>query len=93
MGKSISAQVIIEEALMQNVAVIAFDPTAQWSGMLRKCDDKKMMSYYPKFGLKPSDARGFPGNIRIKRYRRARCSKGGKWSLRTKRKMPTDIKN
>ncbi len=64
MGKSISAQVIIEEALMQNVAVIAFDPTAQWSGMLRKCTDKKMMSYYPKFGLKPTDARGFPGNIR-----------------------------
>lgn len=64
MGKSISAQVIIEEALMQNVAVIAFDPTAQWSGMLRKCEDKKMISYYPKFGMKPSDARGFPGNIR-----------------------------
>ena len=64
MGKSISAQVIIEEALMKNVAVIVFDPTAQWSGMLRKCEDKKMMSFYPKFGLKPSDARGFPGNIR-----------------------------
>jgi len=37
MGKSISAQVIIEEALMKNIAVIVFDPTAQWSGMLRKC--------------------------------------------------------
>ncbi len=64
MGKSISAQVLIEEALMKNVAVIVFDPTAQWSGLLRKCDDKKMMSYYPKFKLKPSDARAFPGNIR-----------------------------
>jgi hypothetical protein len=64
MGKSISAQVLIEEVLMKNVCVIVFDPTAQWSGMLRKCDDKKMMSFYPKFGLKPSDARGFPGNIR-----------------------------
>lgn len=64
MGKSISAQVIIEEALMKDVCVIVFDPTAQWSGMLRKCEDKKMMSFYPKFGLKPSDARGFPGNIR-----------------------------
>jgi hypothetical protein len=64
MGKSISAQVLIEEALLKNVAVIVFDPTAQWSGMLRKCEDKKMMSFYPKFGLKPKDARAFPGNIR-----------------------------
>jgi hypothetical protein len=64
MGKSISAQVIIEEALMKNVCVMVFDPTAQWSGMLRKCEDKKMLSFYPNFGLKPTDARGFPGNIR-----------------------------
>jgi len=64
MGKSISAQVLIEEALMQNIAVIVFDPTAQWSGMLRKCEDKKMMSFYPKFGLKESDAKAFKGNVR-----------------------------
>src|SRR3989344_3978969 len=64
MGKSISAQVIIEEALLNNVAVIVFDPTAQWSGMLRKCDDKKMLSFYPKFGLKPGDAKAFKGNVR-----------------------------
>jgi hypothetical protein len=64
MGKSISAQVLVEEALMKNVSVIVFDPTAQWSGLLRKCEDKKMISFYPKFGLKPGDARGFPGNIR-----------------------------
>ena len=64
MGKSISAQVLIEEALMQNIAVIVFDPTAQWSGMLRKLEDKKMLSFYPKFNMKPKDARSFPGNIR-----------------------------
>jgi len=63
-GKSISAQVLIEEVLMKNIAVIVFDPTAQWSGMLRKCDDKKMISFYPKFGLKPTDARAFPGSVR-----------------------------
>ena len=45
-GKSISAQVIIEELLKKNIAVIVFDPTAQWSGMLRKCTTKKMMDYY-----------------------------------------------
>ncbi len=63
-GKSISAQVFVEEALMKGIAVIVFDPTAQWSGMLRKCDDKKMFSFYPKFGLKPSDAKAFAGNVR-----------------------------
>ena len=63
-GKSIAAQVLIEEALKQNICVIVFDPTAQWSGMLRKLDDKKMFSFYSKFGMKKTDAMGFPGNIR-----------------------------
>ncbi|HKL23631.1 MAG TPA: DUF87 domain-containing protein, partial [Candidatus Nanoarchaeia archaeon] len=64
MGKSISAQVMIEEALLNDTAVIVFDPTAQWSGMLRKCTDKGMLAYYPKFGMKPQDAKGFKGNVR-----------------------------
>ena len=64
MGKSISAQVVIEEALLNETAVIVFDPTAQWSGMLRKCTDKRMLAYYPKFGMKPTDAKGFKGNVR-----------------------------
>lgn len=63
-GKSISAQVFVEEMLMKGIAVIVFDPTAQWSGMLRKCDDKRMLSLYPQFGLKPTDAKGFPGSVR-----------------------------
>ncbi len=63
-GKSVSAQVIIEEALEKNVAVLVFDPTAQWSGMLRPCKDKTMLSLYPLFGMKKTDAKGFPGNIR-----------------------------
>ncbi len=63
-GKSVSAQVIIEEALDKGIAVLAFDPTAQWSGMLRPCKDKTMLSLYPLFGMKKTDAKGFPGNIR-----------------------------
>jgi Helicase HerA, central domain len=63
-GKSIAAQVLIEEAIKQNICVIVFDPTAQWSGMLRKLEDKKMLAYYSDFGMKQTDARGFPGNIR-----------------------------
>ncbi|NCN87040.1 DUF87 domain-containing protein [archaeon] len=64
-GKSITAQVMIEECLKKDIAVIVFDPTAQWSGMLRKCTDKKMLSFYPKFGLKPKDAMAFKGNVRM----------------------------
>jgi tetratricopeptide (TPR) repeat protein len=63
-GKSVAAQVIVEEALLKNVAVIVFDPTAQWSGMLRKCNDKFMFSLYPNFGMKPSQAKAFNGNVK-----------------------------
>ncbi|MCM2325647.1 MAG: DUF87 domain-containing protein, partial [Candidatus Woesearchaeota archaeon] len=63
-GKSISAQVVIEEALLKNVAVIVFDPTAQWTGMLRKCADEKMFQFYPRFHMTKKDAKAFSGNIR-----------------------------
>jgi len=63
-GKTVSAEVIIEEALNQGSAVICFDPTAQWSGFLRKNTNKKMFGLYPFFGMKPSDAKGFNGNVR-----------------------------
>jgi hypothetical protein len=64
-GKSVSAQVVIEEALEKGVAVIAFDPTAQWTGMLRPCKDKMMLSLYPLFGMKRADARAYNGNVRM----------------------------
>jgi hypothetical protein len=64
-GKSISAQDIIEEALIKGTAVAVFDPTAQWSGMLRKLEDKKFLEFYAKFGMDPKkDPRGFNGNIK-----------------------------
>lgn len=64
-GKSITAQDLVEEALMKNIAVLIFDPTAQWTGFLRKNEDKEMFKYYPRFNMKKSDARGFNGNIKI----------------------------
>jgi len=63
-GKSFSAQVIIEEMLLKDVAIIVFDPTAQWTGMLRKLTNKGLMGIYPNFGMKPTDAKAFTGNIR-----------------------------
>lgn len=63
-GKSFTAQVIAEELLDKNVAVIVFDPTAQWTGMLRKAQDKSILSNYSRFGMKKADAKAFNGGIR-----------------------------
>ncbi len=63
-GKTISAQVLVEECLKNNIAVVVFDPTAQWSGYLRKCEAESMLKLYPDYGLKREDARAFDGNIR-----------------------------
>jgi len=64
-GKTVAAMVLAEEMLLKGKNVIVFDPTGQWSGFLRKCKEKHMLKKYSKFGLKESDARGFPGKIKI----------------------------
>ena len=71
-GKTIVAQDMVEEALLKGVSVIVFDPTAQWTGFLRRCQDKKILMMYPKFGMKKTDARSFSGNIyRVENVREA----------------------
>jgi len=62
-GKTVSAEVLVEEALMKGISVIVFDPTAQWTGFLRKNDDKEILGLYPKFDMRKRDARAFNGNI------------------------------
>ncbi|MEM5847292.1 MAG: DUF87 domain-containing protein [Candidatus Aenigmatarchaeota archaeon] len=62
-GKSVSAMVCAEELLKRKVPVIVFDPTAQWTGFMKPCRFKEMLDLYPKFGLKPTDARSFKTNI------------------------------
>jgi hypothetical protein len=64
-GKTVAAEVLVEEALQRNIAVIVFDPTAQWTGFLRKNADKGMFKLYSKFGMKQKDAKAFNGNIHI----------------------------
>ena len=70
-GKSIAAQDIVEECLLKGASVAVFDPTAQWSGMLRKLQDKKFLALYPNFNMDPKkDPKAFPGNIKaIKDHR------------------------
>ncbi|MBD3155144.1 MAG: DUF87 domain-containing protein, partial [Candidatus Aenigmarchaeota archaeon] len=62
-GKTVSAMVCAEELLKRDVPIIVFDPTAQWTGFMKPCSLKPMLDLYPKFGLKPSDARSFKTNI------------------------------
>ncbi len=63
-GKTVSAEVLIEEALNTGAGAIVFDPTAQWTGFLRKNIDKKMFEIYPRFGMKPEQAKAFNGNVK-----------------------------
>ena len=63
-GKTVAAQDIIEAALLRKKSVIIFDPTAQWTGFLRKSKDKKMLKRYKFFNMKLKEAQGFNGSIK-----------------------------
>ena len=52
-GKSVTASLFVEELLDKKIPVVVFDPTAQWTGFVRACRDKKVLRYYKKFGLNP----------------------------------------
>ena len=66
-GKTVAAQVIAEEALMKNISVLIFDPTAQWTGFLRPQKNRDMLSQYKHYGLNTDSARAFKGNIFVVR--------------------------
>ncbi len=66
-GKTVAAQVMVEEALQRKTAVRVFDPTAQWTGFLRQQKNLDMFSKYKNYGMTPDDARAFKGNIYIVR--------------------------
>jgi len=62
-GKTVAAQVLVEESLIRGVSVIVFDPTAQWTGFLRENQSKGMLNLYPLFNMKKSDSTAFNGNV------------------------------
>lgn len=64
-GKTVAAQVLAEEALKNNIAVVVFDPTAQWTGFLRPQKQPDMLGRYKNYSMKESEARAFDGNIRL----------------------------
>jgi len=63
-GKTVAAQGIIEEALLHKKTVIVFDPTAQWTGFLRKCEDSTMLKRFKYYGMSTKEARAFGGMIK-----------------------------
>ena len=62
-GKTVAGQIICEELLKKGVKVIVFDPTAQWSGMLKPNEDRNLTSRYDKFGMRIQDNNGFLASI------------------------------
>jgi hypothetical protein len=64
-GKTVTAQIIAEEALSKGASLIVFDPTAQWTGFLRKNRDLRIFNLYREFGMKVSDARNFRGSVYV----------------------------
>jgi len=62
-GKSVCASIFVEEALKKKIAVVVFDPTAQWSGFVNPCKDRNLLKSYKKFGMKEEDARPYNGII------------------------------
>jgi hypothetical protein len=67
-GKSVTTSVIVEEVLLKNIPVVIFDPTSQWTGMVKQLRDPDIIKYYKEFGFLPEDARSFKGLIyRVKK--------------------------
>ncbi|MDY6777142.1 MAG: DUF87 domain-containing protein, partial [Candidatus Nanohaloarchaea archaeon] len=54
-GKSVTASVIVEEALENDVPVVVFDPTAQWTGFVKKCIDDNLLEHYDRFDMDEED--------------------------------------
>ena len=63
-GKSVTGQVMVEEALQKGTNVIVLDPTAQWTGFLRENEESEMLQLLKEYGLSLDDTQAYDGNIR-----------------------------
>ena len=52
-GKTVSAFVITEEALIHRIPVLALDPSGMFTGFMKPCDNDNMLSRYDQFGMRP----------------------------------------
>ncbi|MEM3374462.1 MAG: helicase HerA-like domain-containing protein [Candidatus Woesearchaeota archaeon] len=62
-GKTITAQIIAEEAFSKGISILVIDPTAQWTGFIKKLDDNMLFKRYRYFDMKKEKAKSYPTNI------------------------------
>jgi len=62
-GKTVTAQVLVEEALQKGISVIVIDPTVQWTGFMKPLRDEAMRNRYELFKMRKSETRGWPAEI------------------------------
>ncbi|MBW6451565.1 MAG: DUF87 domain-containing protein [DPANN group archaeon] len=62
-GKSVTASIFVEEALLKKIPVVIFDPTSQWTGFVKACKDVNLTSKYADFNMNLEDAKPFKGMI------------------------------
>ncbi|MEK6825613.1 MAG: helicase HerA-like domain-containing protein [Nanoarchaeota archaeon] len=55
-GKTVSGMIIVEELLKRGLSVVVLDPIGQWTGFVKKNEDKGMKEVYAKFGLNGGQA-------------------------------------
>ena len=56
-GKTVAGMIVVEELLRKGgFGVIVFDPTGQWTGFLKKNEDKRMRLLYRKFSVRGTKA-------------------------------------
>ncbi|WEL19326.1 helicase HerA domain-containing protein [Candidatus Nanohalococcus occultus] len=64
-GKSVTANVIAEEALENDIPVVVFDPTAQWTGFVKELKDDNLLEHYDRFDMdSSSDPHPYRGVIK-----------------------------
>ncbi|MFB6115327.1 MAG: ATP-binding protein, partial [Candidatus Nanohalobium sp.] len=64
-GKSVTANVVAEEALENDIPVVVFDPTAQWTGFIKELKDENVEEHYDRFDMDTeTDKHPYPGIIK-----------------------------
>ena len=64
-GKSVTANVVAEEALENDIPVVVFDPTAQWTGFVKELKDENLEEHYDRFDMDPeTEEHPYPGIIK-----------------------------
>lgn len=62
-GKTVTAQVIAEEAIAKGISIAVIDPTAQWTGFIKELDEPSIKKKYEKFGINKDASKSYPTKI------------------------------